>query len=361
MKKRIRAGALALAVLLALSLFSCSGCGGDGTPAVMEYEGLSLSEGVYRYWLSCYRAQFSHLEKEHGTDRLYEIADIGIRKSLIAAGLFDRMGLRLDDLARDQINRAMEQLVADAGGRAEFDAAAAAYGTNYDAIRTAISYEQKGTALYQYLFGEGGVYEIGEEQLEAYYQEHYRRVHVLTVLYVTYETDDDGERIFDETTQSYRYIKKTGEALKKQEEKADAVRAELAYSLTAAKFENLMKTYNEDTVKEGTYPNGYYFSDEGDYSTYIEEIPAAAVLLSPGETAEVTSEYGVHFIYALENDKGAYADEKNADFFDGFDGRVRMAFYEDFIEEHLVAVKVFREEKDKIGYTDYPPNYEIYW
>ena len=365
--KRIKNGAarllsLLLALLLLLPLSACGGCGGASHPTVMEYEGLRLTEDIYRYWLSCYRAQFSSLEKEHGTDRLHEIADINIRKSLIAAAMFDRLGLQLDTLARNQINAAMEQLVSDAGGTREaLNEMAAPYGIDYDGLKMAISYEQKATALLSYLFGKNGIYGITEEQKEAYYQENYRRVRVLTVLYVTYQLDDDGERIFDEKTQSYVYIRKSGAALDAQKAKADAVRAGVAYGLSDESFLSLMKTYNEDTVKEDAYPNGYYFSADGDYRGYISEIPAAAVKLKDGEVTEVESEYGVHFIYAPGNDKGAYANEKNADFFADFDDRIRMSFFEDYIEARLPDVKVYREVREKIRYTDVPRNYDIYW
>ena len=353
---------LFLALLLLLPLSACGGCGGTSHPVVMEYEGLRLSEDIYRYWLSCYRAQFASLEKEYTTDRLYEIADINIRKSLIAAAMFDRLGLQLDTLARNQINAAMEQLVSDAGGTREaLNEMAAPYGIDYDGLKTAISYEQKAAALLSYLFGDKGLYAITDEQYEAYYQQNYRRVRVLTVLYVTYQLDEDGERIFDEKKQSYVYIRKSGAALEAQQAKAAAVRAGVAYNLSDESFLSLMKTYNEDTVKEDAYPNGYYFTTGVDYSAYIPEIPAAALALRDGEVIEVESEYGVHFIYAPGNDKGAYADEKNEDFFTDFEDRVRMSFYETYIEARLPDVKVYREVKDKILYTDVPRNYDIYW
>ncbi len=361
MKKTIRVIALLLALLLSLPLLSCAGCARDESPAVMEYEGLRLTEGVYRYWLSCYRAQFAHLESTEPAARLHEIADTNIRKSLIAAALFDGMGLRLDTLARNQINAAMESMVADAGSRESFDETAASFGTSYEAIRSAITYEQKAQALYQYLFGENGQYTIAEEDVEAYYQANYRRVRVLTVLYITYLTDDDGERIFDEKTQSYRYIPMTGEALAAQEARAEAVRTGIALDLTEAGFQALMKTYNDDKQEEGVYPNGYYFTKDGDYRTYIEEIPAAAMTLSPGEVTEVRSEYGVHFIYALENDKGAYAAKENADFFEDFDETLRMKLYQEYIAACLPEVTVFRDTLDTVIYTEVPPNYALYW
>ncbi|MBQ8350670.1 MAG: hypothetical protein IJY20_01325 [Clostridia bacterium] len=352
---------LSLLLLASLCLCLLPGCGMRDVPIVMEYSGLRLDEDVYEYWLCCYRAQFAYEETEGNLDRLAEIADINIRKTLVAAALFDSNGLQLDTAARDIINAAMDKLVENAGGtREELDKAAAAYGIDYDGLRLAITYEQKAQALYNYLYGTNGVLAPTDEQYETYYQATYARVKMVYISYVDFLTDEDGNRVWDPKNERYVYEAKTGTALSDQEKKAAAVRARLTSGLTEKDFDELIKTYDEDPATKG-YPNGFYFSRELDYESYIPELTEKALSMKPGETGEVRSDYGVHILYALPCDKGAYAEKANADFFDGFTDRVGRYLYEETINSHLVEVTVYAEVKANTKYAEVEPNFDLYW
>lgn len=355
MKKLI---ALALSLVLSLSL---AACGVRDVPIVMEHNGTRLDEDVYEYWLCCYRAQFAYSETPETIERYAELADINIMKTLVAASLFDRYGLQLDEAARDIINAAMDSLVDHAGGtREELNAAAAAYGIDYDGLKLAITYERKAQALYNYLYGQNGILALTKEQYETYYQATYTHVKMIYISYVDFQKDADGNRVWDAQANRYLYTEKTGAALAAQEEKAAAVLAALHGNMSDTELDALIKQYDEDPAT-ATYKNGWYFSSEVDYSDYIPAVVTAAQGLSEGEIAEVRSPYGVHFIYGLSCDEGAYDKEANADFFDGFTDRAARYLYEETIKNHLTEVTIYRDVKQNTRYQDVEPNFDLYW
>ncbi len=350
-----------LALLLCAALLSPLCACASRSPAVMRYGETELGASAYRYWLSCYRARFYDRETAENRGYYAALADENIKKSLAAVALFDGYGLRLGDVGHDTVDAAMQRLVESFGGRAAFDEAAARYGTDYDGVRAAVTYEQKSSALYSYLFGTGGVYEIEEKDYEAAYQKTYTHVRMIFIPYVDYILSEDGDKIYDTASGTYLFREKTGAALRRQEEKSAAVRAALADGVDDAAFSELVETYNEDeSAKE--YPGGYYFSSEVDYTDYIPDLTEAALRLrTVGETCEVRSAYGVHFLYRLENEEGAYKAEANGDFFEGFTDRVKRSCFEDIIVAAAEQVVIVTEEKNKIRYDETEPNYDMYW
>lgn len=361
MKNRLTRLAAALLVLCLLCpcLFACAETGDP----VLAYKNAKITDDVYRYWMACYRAQFAAAETEENRARLAEIAHANIARSLICVGLFDGYGLRLDTAARDIVNEAVASIEESLGGRAELEKALAVWGMDINGLKTAITHEQKASALRDYLFGENGVYAISEEMAEEYYQESYARVYMIFIPYVDFETDADGNRIFDPLTQSYRYKQKSAPKLEVQQYRAATVRAAVTAEggITQEAFLALAKDYNEDESAK-SYENGYFFGKNEDYSTYIREIPAAALAMKVGEVHELTSEYGVHFLFRAESTKGAYADDKNADFFGEFDSNLKAYAYERLITAELPFVTVTDPALlSSIRYEEIEPNYGVYW
>lgn len=349
-----------LCLCLVLVLLLATACPAPRGRVVMTYDGLSLTEDIYRFWMSCYRAQFAHLEATEGADKLATLADTNIRKSLIAASVFDATGLRLDRTARNQIDGAMRSLVELYGSREALDEALAVYEITYDGLRLAISYEQKAAALSNYLFGEGGVYAPGEKECEDYYKELYCRVQVITLLYVDFKLDANGERIFDRTTGKYLYEEKTDEALDAQLEKEAELASKLYDGIDEIAFQQLLAAYNNDNAAK-EYPSGYYFAKGGDYREYIEEIPKAALEMDEGTVVRVESEYGVHFLLRVPLDKGAYGAEENKDFFPDFYARMQAYYFELYITQLLSQVEVDHEVLSSIRYEECEPNFDVYW
>ena len=357
MKIKIRALALGLVACLLLP-FGLAACGGGGE-VVLSYKNVRLTEDIYRYWLACYRAQFYHSETEETLSDFAALAEENIMRSVICVGLFDAYGLQLDTAARDTVEAAMERLVENAGGKAALEEQAAAFGIDYKGLKNAITYEQKAAALRQYLFGEGGVYTVSDSEKSDFYKENYARVQMIYIPYVNFVLDDDGNRVFDPQKGIYKYETKSGAEIAVQKEKVAAVRAAVADGMDEKEFAELMKLYNEDKSAE-EYPNGYYFTALEGYSTYIEEIPTAAVDMTVGEVREVRSEYGVHFLLRLSPEDGGYSKEENADFFENFEMLVtEQAFYV-VISSELGNVTV-HEPKDGIRYEEIEPNFDLYW
>lgn len=357
--KRIFCLILALSLCLACLLTSCTG---EGSPAVMEYEGVRLTEDIYRYWVACYKAQFAYQLNEENADEIAELIDENIKKSLVAVGLFNRYGLQLSDTSREQINRGISMLVEDIGGgsRAAFNEAVAAYGIDYDGLKIAFTYEQMALALRDYLFGEGGHYVISKEQYTKYYEETYARVYMIYISTVDFATDEDDLRIWDEESGSYIYTEKTGEAKAAAEAKAEEVRKALATLRNEEEFRALMEGYTEDPSTK-KYANGYYFSTEGDYSDYITAVTDEVHKMQIGEAREVKSEIGYHFIYRTEPQEKGWDIAANSDFFEGFEDRIRARYFEMAITTEVPLVAVYGTVKDEIDFAQIPANWEIYW
>lgn len=349
------------AVLLSLALLLC-GCGGDRGPVVMEYEGIRLTEDIYRYWVSCYKAQLDYALNEETEERIAALIDENIKKSLVCVGLFNRYGLKLSDTARQQIDRAMNSLVEELGDgdRTAFNAVASAYGIDYDGLKIAFSYEQMATALREYLFGDSGYFSISDTQYEKYYEETYSHVHMIYISLVEFATDEDDLRIWDSESQSYVYTKLTGAALYEKKTKLTELREKFASVTDEKSFLALVEEYNEDpSAKE--YKNGYYFSTEVDYSDYVSAVTDAAAKAELGRVQEVESELGVHFIYRVPVQEKGWDKEENEDFFEGFVDRVRDRYFELAVTDELPNVAVYRTVKDTVDFKAIPANWEIYW
>ncbi len=363
MKASIRRPA-ALLLLLCL-LAALPGCA-SSSPTVMEYAGVRLPQNTYCYWLSCYRAQFSGLDSGDQASYYEAQAIENIKKTLICVSLFDSYGLSLDSTARSQIDLALETMVENCGGTIDaLNEAAAAYGTDYEGLKIAITYEQKAAALYQYLFGDGGRFTLSDEKYQSYAEATYARVEMIYIPTFTYVTDKDGDRVRDPQTNEYQTTPLVGREREIAENKIAEVRAQLTGTVSADGFHQMALTYSEDPAVK-TYEKGYYFSNELDYSDYIESIPRTALSLSVGEWTEIAhKDGGSIFLYrrALEGgdwntDDTAFA--CNADFFDDFTDRVHSYWYEQLVSQYLSQVTVY-EAAAQIRYADLPENWELYW
>ena len=357
-----RIGRTAALVLLACLLlaFSClTGC--SRAAVVMEYNGARLPEDVYAYWLACYRAQFASRENGENTAALAAEANANIACTLIAVSLFDGLGLSLSQAARTQIDLAMQSLVAANGGTREgLDKVAARYRTNYDALKIAVTYEQKANALYHYYFDDGGAFSVTEDVYESYMKEHYARVDMIFIPLVDFVTDDSGNRVYDAAAGRYKTVPKSGEVLAARQAEIEKVRAALADGTDAAAFAALAKEYGADTSR-ADYTMGYYFSDSTDYRDYVPAIPRAALGLAEGETTEVESYMGVHFLLRLPFEGGDYAKKVNEDFFDGFTDRVKQQLFHAMISAYLNDVIYDSAALGNYNYATTEPNYDLYW
>ena len=95
-------------------------------------------------------------------------------------------------------------------------------------------------------------------------------------------------------------------------------------------FEVLMEKHGEDEDAQ-SYENGYYLhKDPANYDsyTYLQSIVKELGGMEVGETALVESDYGYHVIMKYPIEEGAWDDEDNKDWFEGFeDGLIEDMFF----------------------------------
>ena len=300
---------------------------------------------------------------------------------VIGTYLFDEVyGLTLPKETLDAIDAELAEFVEydGDGSKAAFNQILADYGVNYDILRQTYIMEAKIDALKVYLYGQGGS-KIADNVKEEYCQEYFVRFKqvFLASYYYVCETDENGDDIYytenslghkvicydrvNGTTktdkdgnvikdkQGYEvyftedgkiaYDKKTGTTsfvLNKdgEPEVGDYTKEELVEIKKEANtilekipageyeaFEIFMEQRGEDEDAQA-YENGYYlYADPANYAnyTYLESIVTKLMELEVGETALVESDYGYHVIMKYPVEKGAWAEEDNKDWFEGFE------------------------------------------
>ncbi len=289
---------------------------------------------------------------------------------LEALYLFEQRGLKLPDSYIEEIDAKMEQLIEqDANGsKAELNEMLAEYGANDKILRESYILEAKMQYLADEIYGADGSL-IGENLVEDYYQNTYARfkqVFLYTYDFV-YETDEygediyytDGGRIAYDTAANKRtdndgkvvhdangdviYITKnekgetriaydtkngtrknksaedgsalvsdlTGERLQTVIDEANQINEKVKEGDFAA-FEKLVAQYSLDEGME-KYPNGYYLTAQTDYDS--PEVVEKLFELEIGQSAMVTSDYGIHIIMRYELEDEGYTLSENEDFF----------------------------------------------
>jgi hypothetical protein len=146
--------------------------------------------------------------------------------------------------------------------------------------------------------------------------------------YEVYFTED-GKIAYDKKKGTTAYVMnkdgqpETGEYTKEQlveiKNEAKDILAQIGESEYEA-FEVMMEKRGEDNDAQ-TYENGYYLSnDPANYASYpyLESIVKALNELEVGQTALVESDYGYHVVMRYPCPEGAYTEEENKDWFEGF-------------------------------------------
>ena len=300
---------------------------------------------------------------------------------VIGTYLFDEVyGLTLSKEAVDAIDAELAEFVEydGDGSKTAFNQILAEYGVNYDILRETYIMEAKIDALKVHLYGQGGS-KIADPAKEEYCQANFVRFKqvFLASYYYVCETDENGDDIYyTENTLGNQVIcydtvngktktDKNGEVIKDKQgydvyftedgkiayDKengttafvlnkdgepvvGDYTKEELAEIKKEANtvldkvpegefeaFEIFMEQRGEDEDAQA-YQNGYYLhADPANYASYpyLESIVEKLLELEVGQTALVESDYGYHVIMKYPVDKGAWADEDNKDWFEGFE------------------------------------------
>jgi len=348
------------AILSALLLTSCKV---SGEP-VLTYGDTVINENFFTYYLATYKSSFlsTYADMEDtkefydlklpngqtGEEFLFDQTVNNVSMSLICAELFDKAGLTLSSAVTKTIDSYIDSFINDyaEGDKRFLNSKLSEYGINIKMLREIYLLEEKGTALYEYLYGDNGTIGVTEEELDAYYRENYVRVrHIYVNNKYYYETTEEGYNRYDENgnliTHAYE-----GEAL----EAKNAVIASIDAAIEAGTdFEEIYKLYSEDQY----YENGYYLTAGMDF---IDEVEISAFELEVDEIKKVESDHGVHYIKRLAFDEKPWEDEDNADFFEPFLENVRFKAFVAYVEQYLDDVVVNEDKLAEFSIRESPVN-----
>ena len=263
-KKRILL--LILASAMIFSLVSCS-----KSKAAMKLDGSSISENMYQFWLSTYKADFlsyynnsvdsAAFWQSDATDELtteqyaFDLINQNIKYMLVGIKLFRDYGLKIDADISQAIDEDIEEKIEFYGGRSVLNTMLAKYGVNVDILKECYIAKEKLYAVYEYLYGQGGVEAVSDAMLDSYYKENYSHVRYL-VIYTEDKIvyDENGEYVFD--SEGNVLTDKLTDA--ERAEKAEKIASAMAEIESGADFAEVLAKYNEADMS--AYPNGFFIS-----------------------------------------------------------------------------------------------------
>lgn len=354
-------------LLIAVMLLSFCAC--DGKNYAMKYDGVTLSQNEYLYWLSSYKSIFlsmylgnqdtdeawSAVISESGAtveDLLNGIARDNIKNNVVCLSLFDKLGLKLDKSAALEVETYINGLVEQAGGTTALDNALSAYGVDTKLLKEIYTNEKKIEKVKTVLFEEGGELALTYDEMNDYYKKAYVRVkHIYINSFKDFARDDEGDLIIDSDTGSYKTRDLSDEEKAEKTALAESINAEL---LSGGDFDALMASHTADTAMLA-YPGGYYVTTSSRLlpTTLIEK----AFGMQNGETAYIESEIGIHIIKREPLEDRAYEDEKLAAFFSDFKNNIMTNKLSEYLATLSPAVEVNEEIVDAFSIRTCTANY----
>ena len=295
-----------IVILFILCSILLSSCAAD--KAVMKYDEAELSEHIYSYWLHQYKAYFlnstgditdtdefwaSKLNSESDmTMEQYftDLADINIKKNLVAMKLFDEYGLKIPDETYDRIDSEIRDAIDSYNNINEFNKMLAEYGINDKIFRDIYIIQEKIAILFDHLFGAESGRIVSDEEIDAFFINNYMRIK-----YITINLYDEGEN-------------NTLVVLDEEEKNRRITQAEYIYSDLVdnnADFEKLFNSYTYDSLQG--YETGVYFSKNnmGTHSVINETLN-----INVGEVVYVQDEYVAYIVKKLELEDKPYLNEQ---------------------------------------------------
>lgn len=354
--------------------------------AVMRYEGLTISKGVYSYFVSYCKtvylrslsaagitasdtAAFFRRDRGDGVnygDAFAAYAEDYVRTVAVSALLFDSVA-SLSRTEKQTIRDAVDELVdfrAD-GDRASFNEQISAYGFTYDDLLTATTLQYKAEHLFTALYGAGGQYVAYDtDACDAYYADAYVYVKMLFIRTENkLATDEDGNHILlnDGT---YKTIELT--ELEKERRAEDIASLDRAIEnltggsgpvITETMLQTFMDKYGDgDPVYDDT---GWYFAADAsatqDLASVYPTLTEAALSAAIGSYTKVAYEDGICYIYRMSLPEGGYTDEDVSVFFSDFYLDCASALHRDMLSERTGDV-TRTEAFDEIDPVSIPYN-----
>ncbi|MCD7782610.1 MAG: peptidylprolyl isomerase [Firmicutes bacterium] len=364
--------ALSAILAAALILTSCtvlfSSCAGT-EPALIEYDDVKITAPMYMYYLSHYKAVFLSVYSEvSDTDAFWdsmtedgityeeyftEVIIENLKKTVVAAWLFDYMGLTFTSSMKEEVEDGIDELCyyLCGGDKDAFDEYLSDYGIDADTLYDIYVIDAKISYAYQYLYGASGILDVSDEEALAYAQENYALIgHLYVNNKFKYETDSDGNYLYDEETGEYYRFDLSDDELAEKEEIIAAVKEGLDEGTS---FEELWNLYSEDQLYEG----GYYIY-EG-MENFIDEVVEAALEMEIGDIICIETEYGTHFLKRYEITGTPWEDDENADFFEDFEDNLADYVFTNLMNDYSEDVTVYKELLSQYSLQDASPGYDI--
>ncbi len=356
-----------IAAILLIAVLALTSCAGKGTVA-MEYDGVTVTENMYLYWMSHYKAIFMEnfadvVDSDEFWDSTVsdgmtaeeyftEITVENVKKNIAAVWLFDYMGLSFTSEMKKDIKDGIEDLkstLAD-GDDKKFAEILAEYGIDEDTLYDVYVMDAKISYTYEYLYGSGGVISIPDSDKLEFTKDNYVRIQHIYVnnnfKYVTVENELGTLTHDPETGEAY-----TAELTETEKAEKNATIAAIDKAIADGdSFESVWEKYSEDKY----YENGYYLKED---TAFVAEVVDAAFELDIGETVRLETKYGVHYIKRYEIDGTPWSDKASKDFFSDFDSALADYVFTVMISEAAEKVKVKDDVIDKYKLRDVTPNY----
>ena len=301
---------LLLAAAACMGCLLLAGCSSGSGETVMEYRGYKITAPMYQYFSATLKAnilkasgvkdsdEFWNTEASEGVtaeDYYTEMLDRRVRNLCISQYLFRYYGLKLEDSVKKAIDDDINEKIEYYGGRAALNEALATLGININILKEIYTIEEKQSAVYNYLFGDGGVMEPDDSEVKDYYESNYSRMYYI-VLYTTKPVkDSNGDYVYD-TDGSWKTEQMTEDEIAAVREKAKTI-FQQAEEGDDALFVSLMKS-NSDFDILSNYPNGLFVS-ANEYETYGSRIVSLLPEMKPGEVRTFEESYSIWILRKL--------------------------------------------------------------
>ncbi len=350
-----------MAAVVIVLLASCS----SGYGKVMTYEGHYITEDKYYYWLSTYKRNILYSYSDaydipsfwqsgapdgRTVEEFFtETINNRISDYLIAEVLFRQMKLSLSDSARTEIESNISEKLDYYGGRAGLNEELKNIMLNVRTLKEVYTAEARLEAVQKALFGDGGEYEITENDVREYFCSKYSRIKYIVFYTERVLKDSDGGVLYDDegipVTEELNETEKN-ERLKK----IDNCLAELR---AGADFDEVRKKYSEyDT---SAYPNGFLVS-VNEIQTWGPQIVTAVSGTEVNGIARVEEDFATYIIVRLPLDDIASLDETDMSQISSIATYVMNEKYEDFFSTLRENVQTDAELLKKYKLSEIKPN-----
>ncbi len=343
MKKAIL---IIMCICLALSLASCKG----GEEAVMSYRGYEAKSSLYSYWISTYKSNFLYhynegIDSNEFWDTLisdnmtYEEyvtdwIDTEMKCRTVSLWLFDEYGLRLSENKLSEIDADIAEKTEYAGSREEINRELAKLGMNLDMLREVYIANAKYDAVYEHMYGKGGVDAPTDEEKAAYFKNNYYCLKYITIYSgANLKTDESGNYVYDEDGQ-IELEKLTDEEKATKQKLIDTVARGIE---AGGDFDEYIKEFSE--VDYSDYPNGFFVSEK-DYSRFGSDIIKAATELEVGGVRTVSDENVTYIIKKFELPEYSSLGSTDKSQLEDMESYVTREKYTDTFEDYIGNVKV---------------------